>query len=197
MQKICSNDPVYAGFFARLMAWLIDWCILLPCIFVICLPLNLADMFSGAGLFSTAVLFRFTVKDILKYCLALAYFTIMTYKKGSTVGKMALNLKVVMKDGQNPDLLTVLYRECIGKFLSRVILYVGYIMIGADNEKAALHDKLSDTRVIYAKKIKVYPVVQKTAVQTNAVQSEYEYAKPVQMPAAQAEEVREEENTIE
>lgn len=165
MQKICSNEPVYAGFFSRLMAWLIDWCILIPCISLLCLPLNLADLLSGAEIFSTAVLFRFTVKDILKYCLALAYFVIMTYKKGATVGKMALNLRVVTKDGENPDLLTVFYRECIGRFLSRVILYVGYFMIGADNEKAALHDKLSDTRVIYAKKIKLYPVVQKMPVQ--------------------------------
>ncbi len=163
MQKICSKDTVYAGFFARLAAWLIDWCILTPCIWIICIPFGLSDLISGAGLFSTAVLFRFTLKDILKYVLALAYFVILTYFKGATVGKMAMNLRVVGKDGQNPDLFTVLYRECIGKFLSRITLCIGYFMIGADREKAGLHDKLSDTRVIYAKKIHLYPVVHGTA----------------------------------
>lgn len=163
MQKICSKDTVYAGFFARLAAWLIDWCILIPCIFLICLPFSFADFVSDAGLFSTAVLFRFTLKDILKYILALAYFVILTYYKGATVGKLAMNLRVVGKDGQRPDLFTVLYRECIGKFLSRITLCIGYLMIGADQEKAGLHDKLSDTRVIYAKKIHLYPVVHGTA----------------------------------
>ena len=102
-----------------------------------------------AYLFSTAVLFRFTVKDIVKYLLALAYFVILTYSKGATVGKMAMNLRVVKEDGGRPDLLTVFYREFIGKFLSRILLYIGYLMIGADREKAALHDRLSDTRVVY------------------------------------------------
>lgn len=154
---------VYAGFFARLAAFLLDWCILLPCLFVLTLPMGLMEMVWGVPVFSTAVLFRFTAKEIVRYCLVLAYFVILTYKKGGTLGKQAMNLKVVMTDGRTPDLFTVFYRECIGKFLSSVILYIGYFLIGADAQKASLHDKLADTRVIYVKKIKVYPVVQRVA----------------------------------
>ena len=35
---------------------------------------------------------------------------------------------------------------------------IGYIIAGVDREKRGLHDILCDTRVIYAKKIKVIPV---------------------------------------
>ena len=51
-----------------------------------------------------------------------------------------------------------MYRETIGKFLSGVIMNIGYIIAGIDSEKRALHDILCDTRVIYAKRVKVIPV---------------------------------------
>jgi hypothetical protein len=44
----------------------------------------------------------------------------------------------------------VIYRETIGKYLSAVFLYLGYIMAGIDREKRAFHDMLADTRVVYA-----------------------------------------------
>ena len=55
-------------------------------------------------------------------------------------------------------LFDVVYRETIGKFLSGVIMNIGYIIAGIDSEKRALHDILCDTRVIYAKRVKVIPV---------------------------------------
>ena len=59
------------------------------------------------------------------------------------------------------DSIDIVYRETVGKFLSGIFLSIGYILVGLDNEKRALHDILCDTRVIYAKKIKIYPVFQK------------------------------------
>ena len=62
------------------------------------------------------------------------------------------------KDGEKLRLFDVVYRETIGKFLSGVIMNIGYIIAGIDSEKRALHDILCDTRVIYAKRVKVIPV---------------------------------------
>ena len=56
------------------------------------------------------------------------------------------------------DKPTVVYRETIGRFLCSLSVGIGYIMAGVDKEKRGLHDFLCDTRVIYAKKIKVIPV---------------------------------------
>jgi uncharacterized RDD family membrane protein YckC len=196
MQKICSNEPmltdemVYAGFFARLAAYLLDWCILLPCLLILNLPMSLANFAFGTDIFSTAVFFRFTLKDIIQYLCVLAYFVILTYQQGGTIGKRAMNLKVTTKNGDVPDLLTVFYRECVGRFLSRITLFIGYLLIGPDAEKAALHDKLSDTRVVYSKKVKVYPVVQKTEPLAD-------YAQPTSETCAEIEGIgKDEENRL-
>lgn len=63
-----------------------------------------------------------------------------------------MNIKVVNADGGRLSFFQVLYRETIGRFLSGVILGIGYIMIAMDKRKRALHDHLSDTRVIYVHK---------------------------------------------
>ena len=68
-------------------------------------------------------------------------------KFGATPGKMAVGIKVVRPDG-GP--LSV--GQAIGRYfahiLSGLILYIGYMMAGWDDEKRALHDRLAGTRVI-------------------------------------------------
>jgi uncharacterized RDD family membrane protein YckC len=60
---------------------------------------------------------------------------------------MACKLKVVMAEGDR-----VSYARAIGrhfaKYISGLILCIGYIMIGFDEQKRALHDRICDTRVI-------------------------------------------------
>ena len=64
---------------------------------------------------------------------------------------------VVRADGgEKLGLFTVVYRETVGRFLCSVIMGAGYLMAGIDKEKRGLHDILCDTRVIYAKKVKVF-----------------------------------------
>ena len=66
---------------------------------------------------------------------------------GATPGKMACGLKVVMADGGKVTYLRALGRA-FSEILSGIILYIGYIMAGFDDEKRALHDRICDTRVI-------------------------------------------------
>lgn len=121
------------------------------------------------------LLFQYNLKDIVLYILEALYFILFTYYTGTTLGKKAMNLKVVRADGEEKlSLLTVVYRETIGRFLCSVIAGIGYLMIGIDSEKRGLHDILCDTRVIYAKKVKVYKKITEVNVQpaTYSVQSE-------------------------
>ena len=69
-----------------------------------------------------------------------------------------MNLRVVSADGQKLTILNVVYRETIGRFLCSLSVGIGYIIAGVDREKRGLHDILCDTRVIYAKRVKVIPV---------------------------------------
>lgn len=50
----------------------------------------------------------------------------------------------------------VTFRETVGRFLSALILSIGYIMIAIDKKKRGLHDILSDTNVVYYHEKKVY-----------------------------------------
>ena len=148
----------------RFAAFLIDS--LIVGILTLAARLVLAVSFSVFGLFEVnpldvEVLFTYTVKDIILYLLGAAYYIICTYCAGTTAGKRLFNLRVVpaeTKDGEKLRLFDVVYRETIGKFLSGVIMNIGYIIAGIDSEKRALHDILCDTRVIYAKRVKVIPV---------------------------------------
>jgi uncharacterized RDD family membrane protein YckC len=67
--------------------------------------------------------------------------------KGATLGKMALGVKVISSDGGPVSSATALGRY-FAKILSGLILMIGYIMAGFDEQKRALHDHICNTRVI-------------------------------------------------
>lgn len=71
---------------------------------------------------------------------------------GRTLGKMAVGTKVVNEDGIAPSLLTALVREVIGKFVSAIVLMLGYIWILFDPKFQGWHDKIASTYVIKVEK---------------------------------------------
>ena len=153
-----SRDTEYAGFWVRLAAYVIDSIIVFFGLLFVRLFLSgimsvLSDTWIGGN-----ILFNYTLKDILLYGFQVLYFILCTYLTGTTLGKRAMNLRVVSADGQKLTILNVVYRETIGRFLCSLSVGIGYIIAGVDREKRGLHDILCDTRVIYAKRVKVIPV---------------------------------------
>ena len=153
-----SRDTEYAGFWVRLAAYVIDSIIVFFGLLFVRLFLSgimsvLSDTWIGGN-----ILFHYTLKDILLYGFQVLYFILCTYLTGTTLGKRAMNLRVVSADGQKLTILNVVYREMIGRFLCSLSVGIGYIIAGVDREKRGLHDILCDTRVIYAKRVKVIPV---------------------------------------
>jgi len=61
-----------------------------------------------------------------------------------------LKIRVVASDKRRLGFWTVVFRETIGRYLSEIILFVGYIMMIPDKEKRTLADHLADTRVVYS-----------------------------------------------
>lgn len=175
MQNSCSNPYVkagaqaectgagtqaeYAGFWVRLAAYAIDSVIVFFGLLMVRLFLaGVLSVLSGTWLGGN-ILFHYTLKDILLYVFQVLYFILCTWLTGTTLGKRAMNLRVISAcPGEPLGLLDVVYRETIGRFLCSLSVGIGYIMAGVDKEKRGLHDFLCDTRVIYAKKIKVIPV---------------------------------------
>lgn len=162
MQKDYSNQPVeYAGFWVRLAAYCLDSLIVFAGLLVVRLLMSgTMALLSGTPLGGN-VLFHYSLKDIVLYIFQVLYFILCTYLTGTTLGKKAMNLRVISTEGtERLTFLNVVYRETVGRFLCSLSVGIGYIIAGIDKEKRGIHDMLCDTRVIYAKKIKVYPVYQ-------------------------------------
>lgn len=157
MQSISENEKVeYAGFWVRAFAYFVDLLIIgFPMLFLR-LIFWLINLGFEESFLAKPLLFQYDLTDIIIYLLQSVYFIACTYLTGTTLGKRLLNLKVVAKDEEKPELLTIIYRETVGRFLSGIVLNLGYLLIGLDKEKRGFHDYLCDTRVIYAKKVKIF-----------------------------------------
>ncbi|ALX07836.1 L-rhamnose mutarotase [Acetivibrio thermocellus AD2] len=155
MQCRDNTNIIYAGFGARLAAYLVDSLLVGIALLVVRIPMFIANIIGTPDFITAPILFQFNIFDIVIYLLSILYYTLMTYYSGSTLGKKFLNLKVISANGEKLTFINVLYRETIGKYLSGIAMFVGYFMIAVDEQKRGLHDILCDTRVIYNFKVPV------------------------------------------
>lgn len=67
--------------------------------------------------------------------------------RGQTLGKMALGIRVVGPDGNNPNYFRAALRETIGKWISGLIVCLGYLWMLWDEQQQTWHDKIAGTTV--------------------------------------------------
>jgi uncharacterized RDD family membrane protein YckC len=84
--------------------------------------------------------------DIWLVSLAI-YGAIMWKLKGTTVGGIICNLRVVRVDGREVDWPTAIVRA-LGCFLSLVAVGLGFIWIAIDRDRQGWHDKIAGTLVV-------------------------------------------------
>ena len=146
-----TQSVEYAGFWLRVVAYIIDSIILWIPSFIISMVLgigtgmnidpetqNPADIFTPAYFGSMGI-------NVLIYWL---YFALMeSSAKQATLGKMALKLKVTDMDGRR-----IGFGQATGRFfakiISGIILLIGYIMVAFTERKQGLHDIIAGTLVI-------------------------------------------------
>ena len=142
-----ESNP-YAGFWLRVVASIIDsialFAIQMVCGILLRLTGSLVtDVMVGEGNGS-----HFLILLLFNLVINWGYFVVFTGSCGQTLGKMALRIKVVGTDGEDIGYGRALLREVPGKFLSSLILFIGYLMVAFDERKQGLHDKIADTYVI-------------------------------------------------
>lgn len=142
-----DKEPTRAGFGVRAAAYLIDRLLLLIALGILRLPLLAASFFGTTGL-TRDILFHHSPLDLLSWALAAAYFVLLTYFGGGTLGKKLMRLRVQYPDGGSLRFIDVLYRETVGRYLSG-ILCLGYLMVLADKQDRAFHDWLCGSCVVY------------------------------------------------
>lgn len=122
----------------RFVAFLIDIIVLYIFAFII------QFFFSPVSL-KWIILFEFLAFPIFNLVLLIKY--------GATIGKWVMKIKVVNVSFRSPHLFQLLIRETLGKVVSSLFVFAGYIWIIFDDKRQAWHDKIAKTYVVYKKPI--------------------------------------------
>lgn len=136
--------PKYAGFWTRFWAFTIDLLVLYAISGILIKP-----VFRVVGIdISNPSFLLFSPYKVTALLLLFLYFALMTKFMGQTVGKMIMGIKVVAKNGEPLTWSAILFREVLGRFISKVLV-VPYLLVLFMPKKEALHDVFADTVVEY------------------------------------------------
>ena len=139
----------YGGFWIRVVAYIIDG-ILLNIVFgvlgvvmgVSLMPTRFSNLDSVDALGAMGQL------QLVSLILTWLYFALMeSSARGATVGKMILGLRVVTDQGNRLSFLHATGRF-FAKFISTIILCIGFIMVAFTDRKRGLHDIIASTLVV-------------------------------------------------
>lgn len=143
-----------AGFWVRLVAFIIDVAVLNVAFFLLW-PSIFGVPYVGWGewfrTFDAGYGYSFdrpTGENLLAIFIQAAYFTLTTSLLGTTLGKRVFNLRVTGLDGRRLSMARALGRY-FATWVSTIIIFIGYIMIGVRRDKRALHDLIAETWVVH------------------------------------------------
>ena len=139
------NERVFAGFWIRFAAKFVDG--LITGVFTMGVPFLLMGGI-GVGAIGRASGVAILLSYLFSFLFTLAYSAWFVGRFGATPGKMACKLEVITADGGKVSYARACGRY-FGEILSGLVCYIGYIMVGFDQEKRALHDHVCSTRVVY------------------------------------------------
>lgn len=136
----------YAGFWIRFVAVIIDGIVLAVVNWILAFAL-IGGSFSMSD--PTAMGAGFAAYYLIALAIRGAYFSVLeSSERQATLGKMAVGIKVSDESGQRLTLGNAIGRWAC-KFISTIILFIGYIMAAFDPKKQGLHDKIAKTVVYY------------------------------------------------
>ncbi len=75
-------------------------------------------------------------------------FVIVLWARGLSPGKMILGMRVIDTGGKPAGFWRMALREVIGKFVSGIVIYLGYFWIIWDKDQQGWHDKIAGTFVV-------------------------------------------------
>ncbi|AWH18336.1 hypothetical protein C1922_14040 [Stenotrophomonas sp. ZAC14D2_NAIMI4_7] len=150
-QPVQGGEIVYAGFWKRFAAYLIDYFVLLIPSWIVgaILGVGIGAGMGAAGSGGTAAeVTAQLVSGLAGLVISLAYYGwFHASRGGATLGKMAIGIKVVRGNGERLTL-----GRSIGRYfatiLSSLTLMIGYLMAAFTDRKQALHDLICDTVVV-------------------------------------------------
>jgi uncharacterized RDD family membrane protein YckC len=141
----------YAGFWLRFIAVIIDgilvgiviWPIAMVMTAIIGVAGHSVSM-PGIGINLVSLIVRASFSALAKW---IYEASLESSSRQATVGKMVLALKVTDLEGQRISFARATGRH-FAKYISGMILLIGYIMAGFTERKQALHDMIAGTLVV-------------------------------------------------
>ncbi len=133
MESMITDNYRPAGFWVRFAASIIDFVIVGIVIKFIALVLYYFNIYVPAELTFLIVL--------------MFYSSVLIGWKGKTIGKTLCGLVVMTSKGKTPGYVRAFGREIIGKLVSTVFLFIGFIWIGFTRRKRGFHDYIAATLV--------------------------------------------------
>ena len=163
MEQIHQHPPMtpsrvvtYAGFWKRFAAYFLDKLMIGFVVAIICVPIIVVFGLTAAFHMDeneTPLAFLVAMSGLIIMFAMLVfigewlYFSLMESKKGATLGKMILGIRVTDMEGKQVTFGRASGRY-FGKILSGLTLYIGFIIAGFTQQKQALHDILAKTLVV-------------------------------------------------
>jgi uncharacterized RDD family membrane protein YckC len=80
--------------------------------------------------------------------IGLFIFYLVLWAQGLTLGKLILGMRVIKTSGERAGFWRMFLRETIGKFVSAITLWLGFLWIIWDKDQQGFHDKIADTLVV-------------------------------------------------
>jgi len=133
-----------AGFWIRALAYVIDAIVMLPVTWTL---ERIMQVDPGAPL-TPATIPAFMAAACFQGIAWLVYCALLESGEWQgTVGKLALGLRVTDQEGRRISILRATLRH-VAKYLSLILLGIGFLMIAFQEQKRGLHDLIAGTRVI-------------------------------------------------
>ncbi|MCH4826989.1 MAG: RDD family protein [Planococcus sp. (in: firmicutes)] len=162
-QEVLFYERKPAGFWVRFWAYLIDLLVVAALTSILVKP-----VFALSGLETTNMPW-YGPFAIVSAVIFYGYFVLMTKFFGQTVGKMIMGIRVVSLKSDNLSIVTLLFREWIGRFISVTILPL-YWIVGFTPLKQGVHDYIADTTVVHEDSFRKNKMLKKNQTEGSELQ---------------------------
>jgi uncharacterized RDD family membrane protein YckC len=132
------NETKYAGFWLRLLAFAIDY-------FIIIIASKI--MFGGRVVNFSGGTIDMNFNGIF-ILIPILYFILFWKFFDATPGKMILKIKIISPDGKDGLSWKNVLLRYLGYIISALVVFIGFFWIGFDKKKQGWHDKIAKTFVV-------------------------------------------------
>jgi uncharacterized RDD family membrane protein YckC len=153
--EIMPREIQFAGFWIRLVAWIINFIIIYILWQIIdfvliathVTPQLPRDVNPFDAAMAPMILRSALPGMFINFAFAILYSTFFNRRFGATPGKMIFGLKTVMPDGERAGTGRLILRAIV-QIITGMLCFIGFFFIGIDEQKRGLPDFVCNTRVI-------------------------------------------------